>query len=188
MPRLLRPAVLALLLALPCAPVYPQPPGGEPSALPANPIPGPDLVRELRKGGHVLYIRHTSTDFGQNDENMTSFEDCATQRNLTDKGREEARAIAAAIKRLGVPIGSVRAGLARAGDETRYAPLRKLLSTKFDEGTNLVISSHGNPFRAVAGPPHLEEGELAVIQPLGDDKFGILARLRVSDWRTLPDR
>ncbi len=181
--------------------------------MPANPIPGPDLVRELRKGGHVLYIRHTSTDFGQNDENMTSFEDCATQRNLTDKGREEARAIAAAIKRLGVPIGTVlaspfcrtvetallvfgkaeksdavRGGLARAGDETRYAPLRKLLSTKVDEGTNLVISSHGNPFRAVAGPPHLEEGELAVIQPLGDDKFSILARLRVSDWRTLPDR
>jgi broad specificity phosphatase PhoE len=41
----------------------------------------------------VLYIRHTSTDFGQNDAKMTGYEDCANQRNLTDKGRQEARAV-----------------------------------------------------------------------------------------------
>jgi len=55
--------------------------------------PGPGIVQQLQKGGFVLYLRHASTDFSQNDEKMTSYEDCAHQRNLTDKGRAEARAL-----------------------------------------------------------------------------------------------
>jgi hypothetical protein len=53
----------------------------------------PPLVEKLRQGGYVLYMRHTSTDFSRNDANSRSFEDCANQRNLTDKGRAEARAV-----------------------------------------------------------------------------------------------
>jgi len=204
--------LLALSLALAGA-AGAQTPATEPSALPTNPLAGSALVEELRKGGYVLYIRHTSTDFGQNDEGMTSFEDCARQRNLTDKGREEARVIGAAIKRLGIPIGTVLAspycrtvetamlvfgkaeksrdvigGPARPDDPRRYAPLRRRLATKPDAGTNLVISSHGNPFRSVAGLPYLAEGEMAVVRPLGGDTFTIVARLRITDWESLPDR
>ena len=40
---------------------------------------------------------------------MKSYEDCASQRNLTDKGRGEARAIGEHVKRLGIPIGTVLA-------------------------------------------------------------------------------
>src|SRR5882724_6547553 len=58
----------------------------------------PALLAKLRQGGYVLFLRHTSTDFSQNDQKMTGYEDCATQRNLTDKGRDEARALGAAIK------------------------------------------------------------------------------------------
>jgi hypothetical protein len=29
------------------------------------------LVTALRADGYVLYLRHTSTDFGENDERMT---------------------------------------------------------------------------------------------------------------------
>jgi hypothetical protein len=59
--------------------------------------------------------------------------------------------------------------------------LRKLLSTKIPEGKNLVISSHGNPFYAVAGPPYLAEGEMAVVKPEGE-QFSVVARIRLSDW------
>lgn len=52
-----------------------------------------DLVRKLREGGYVLYLRHAATDFSQNDTRMTSYEDCGNQRNLTEKGRADARAI-----------------------------------------------------------------------------------------------
>src|SRR5213078_3557666 len=113
------------------------------------------LLAKLRQGGYVLFLRHTSTDFSQNDERMKSFEDCASQRNLTDKGRDEARAIGAHIKRLGIPIGAVhaspfcrtmetarlafghaertteaRGGPANTNDPTRYDPLRQLMAKK----------------------------------------------------------
>src|SRR2546427_324618 len=54
--------------------------------------PDAALLVELRRGGYVLYIPHTSTDFGQNDAKMTGYADCANQRNLTDKCRQEASA------------------------------------------------------------------------------------------------
>jgi hypothetical protein len=64
-------------------------------------------AERIARGGYVLYFRHTATDFGQNDEKMTGFEDCANQRNLTDGGRADARAIGAAIRSLDIPIGAV---------------------------------------------------------------------------------
>lgn len=165
--------------------------------------PSPELLRQLREGGFVLYLRHASTDFSQNDARMKSYEDCANQRNLTDRGREEARAIGEHVKRLKIPIGDVFAspfcrtmetarlafGKATATNEvrggpveaSRYEPLRKLLSTPVQGATNRVISSHGNPFYAVAGPPYLAEGEMAVVRPEGG-KFSVLARLRLDDW------
>jgi phosphohistidine phosphatase SixA len=171
----------------------------------------PSLVEKLQQGGYVLYMRHTSTDFSQNDSKSRSFEDCEHQRNLTDKGREEARAVAAQIRRLRIPIGTVlaspfcrtmetarlafgkaqpmqevRGGPLQSDDPKRYAGLKKLLSTKVPEGSNLVISSHGNPFHAVVGPPYLAEGEIAVVRPEGNGRFEVLARIRLQDWSALP--
>src|SRR5438094_737781 len=156
----------------------------------AWPQADPTLLAKLRQGGYVLYLRHTSTDFSQNDSQMKSFEDCASQRNLTDKGRDEARALGAQIKRLRIPIGPVhaspfcrtqetarlafgraertseaRGGPANTNDPTRYEPLRQLLATKPPRGENAVIASHGNPFYALFGPPYLAEGEMAVVDP-----------------------
>jgi phosphohistidine phosphatase SixA len=176
-------------------------------ACPAAAEPSAQLIEQLRAGGYVLYLRHTSTDFSQNDSRMTSYEDCASQRNLTDRGREEARAIGEHVKRLKIPIGEVlaspfcrtmetarlafgkahatndvRGGPARTDDAARYAPLRKLLSSKIPKGQNLVISSHGNPFHAVAGPPYLAEGEIAVVRPEDGERFSVIARIPLTDW------
>ena len=79
--------LLALLIALIAAPAWP-----------AEEMAPAAVVALLRGGGYILYFRHVATDFSQNDAKMTSFEDCATQRNLTDKGRADARAIGAAIR------------------------------------------------------------------------------------------
>ena len=51
-------------------------------------------------------------------------------------------------------------------------------------GINRWLVGHGIPFHAVAGPPHLTEGEAVVLRPLGDG-WTVLARLTVSDWATL---
>jgi len=169
----------------------------------------PAWLADLRGGGHVLYLRHASTDFNQNDAAMKSYQDCASQRNLTDKGRDEARTIGEHVKRLKIPIGAVlaspfcrtmetaqlafgkaqasnevRGGPARPDDPARYAALKKLLSGRVPKGENLVISSHANPFYAIAGPPYLAEGEVAVIKPQ-NDSFVIVARIRVEDWKAL---
>ena len=79
------------------------------SALPAKAIAPAELLSELRKGGYVLYFRHTSTDFSRDDRRSQSDDDCANQRPLTDKGREEARHISAAIRDLKIPVGQVLA-------------------------------------------------------------------------------
>ena len=173
-------------------------------------LAGRPLLAALKAGGLVIYFRHTSTDFGQSDEQMTGYEDCERQRNLTDRGRDEARAIGAEIKRLALPIGpvlaspfcrtmetarlifgratatpAVRGGPASGVPAERYAELRQLLSALPPEGTDVAIVSHGNPFRAVAGEPYLAEGEAAVIRPLGTAGFRIVARIPKDGWRAL---
>jgi hypothetical protein len=177
---------------------------------PSEFLAGAALLQALRGGGLILYFRHTSTDFGQNDDAMSGYEDCARQRNLTDGGRDEARRIGVAIKRLDIPIGdvlaspfcrtretaqlifgratvapAVRGGPARADSDDRYAELRKLLSTLPSRGTNLAIASHGNPFRAVTDTQYLAEGEAAVIRPLGAQGFRIVARIPKDGWDAL---
>jgi histidine phosphatase superfamily protein (branch 1) len=199
-------ATLALLLcALPLAGALAQSRNSEPH----REVPAAELLQELRKGGYILYFRHTATDFSKNDDAMTSFEDCASQRNLTEAGRAQARAVGEAIRALAIPVGKVlaspycrtvetgmlifgraeksgdvRGGPGTATSPARYAGLRKLLSTRPPAGSNLAIASHGNPFHAVAGPPYLTEGEAAVVRPLGED-FEIVARIHSARWSEL---
>ena len=176
----------------------------------APPLAGRALVDALRRGGYVLYLRHTSTDFGENDERMTTFDDCTKQRNLTEQGRSEARAIGAALRELRIPVGAVlaspycrtletgrlvfgtatvsmavRRGPARPDAPDRYAELKALLSTPVAPGTNVAIASHGNPFYGVAGPPYLAEGEIAVIEPQGSGQFRIVAKIAKDAWPAL---
>jgi phosphohistidine phosphatase SixA len=174
------------------------------------PLAGAALRDALLRGGYVLYFRHAATDFGQNDDQMSGYEDCARQRNLTDRGRNDARAIGAAIRRLRIPVSAVlaspfcrtretaelifgrasvdervRGGPARPDDPQRYAALRALLTTPVATGTNVAIVSHGNPFHALAGPPYLAEGEAAVVEPLGARDFRIVAKIRPDGWDAL---
>jgi phosphohistidine phosphatase SixA len=175
----------------------------------AAPLADAALAAALRKGGYVLYFRHAATDMSQNDRNMTSYEDCRGQRNLTDAGREDARAIARSVKQIGVPISrviaspfcrtmdtarlifgraepeaSARGGPSGPEDAARYAELRRELGTSPTPGTHSVIVGHGNPFYALAGPPYLAEGEMAVVRP-GGSNFQVVARVRPGDWKAL---
>jgi phosphohistidine phosphatase SixA len=177
----------------------------------ADPPTGAALRAALQHGGYVLYFRHGATDFGQNDDQMTGYEDCARQRNLTERGRADARAIGAAIRRLHIPVTTVlaspfcrtretaelvfgqattdvrvRGGPARTDDAQRYAALKSLLSTPVPAGANLAIVSHGNPFHALAGAPYLAEGEMAVVEPLGAAAgFRIVAKVPPNGWDAL---
>ena len=163
-----------------------------------------NLVKELRRGGYIVYFRHTATDFSKLDGAMKGYEDCSNQRMLSDKGREAARNIGEHIRRLKLPTGSVLASpycrtmetakLAFTHAEPRveireseggdYAGLKRLLSTPVSSGTNVWVVGHGTPFRTIAGPPHLAEGEAAVIRPSGTS-WTVVARIPQEAWAVL---
>lgn len=79
----------------------------------------------------------------------------------------------------------VRGGPVKSDDPKRYDALRKLLAAPPTKGRNTVISSHGNPFYALFGAPHLAEGEIAVVLPGGKSQFTVVGRIRVEDWQLL---
>lgn len=181
---------------------------GQPAQPAAHELSPAELVAELRRGNDIMYFRHTATDHTQSDANMKSYEDCAHQRNLIDRGRLDAQLIGASIRALSIPIGKILASphcrtvetaelafghfektnearyrMGAAGDEERYAELRRLLATRPAPGTNTVIVGHGGPMQKIAGL-NLGEGDIEVVRPL-DNRFELLGRIRVQDWAML---
>jgi phosphohistidine phosphatase SixA len=194
----LRAGALSLVLLAPTAALAQQV---------AAPAPrGADLLAALRAGGHILYFRHADTDHGQTDQRMTAVGDCTTQRNLTDRGRDHARALGEAIRALDIPIGVVLAspvetaelafGTARkspavresgplpAGSPERFPALRALLSAPVAPGPNTVVVGHAYPYHTLVGGQYLREGEADILRPRGAD-FQVVARVSLEQWRDL---
>lgn len=65
------------------------------------------LWNRLKSGGHVVLIRHASTVPGLGDPPGFKPGDCASQRNLSAAGREEARRLGAAFRAAAVPVNDV---------------------------------------------------------------------------------
>ena len=179
--------------------------------VPAQTLAGVELLAALRAGGYVIYLRHADTDHSRQDQRPVNFDDCATQRVLSEKGRQNARAIGEAIRALDVPIGPVLAsplcrtvetavlafgsaeksmasrdgGPDPVGSPGRYAALRALLSTVPPAGKNTAIVGHGYPYYSLIGKGQmLEEGEAAILRPQGTS-FEEVARLGLKEWREL---
>ena len=57
--------------------------------------------KALRAGGHVALMRHTDAPGGVGDPPGFRVDDCATQRNLSEKGRQDATKIGARLQRKG---------------------------------------------------------------------------------------
>jgi len=74
------------------------------SAQTANPQA---LLGELKKGGLVVFMRHGETGPAYADRDKAVMGDCATQRNLNAVGRTQNVEMAAALKLLKVPVGTV---------------------------------------------------------------------------------
>jgi broad specificity phosphatase PhoE len=149
------------------------------------------LVDELRTGGHVLVVRHTTTESVT--DRVERVGDCASQRNLNAQGRREAQELGAALRALEVPVGVVRmsplcrtretAELAfgasaqedvdlvspgvlgtEADDRARAERLRELVATPTPPGTNVVLVTHTGNIGAAFGLSLLE-GEAVVFRP-----------------------
>lgn len=118
------PATPAVAPTVPASPVSqpvvpaPVPPAVVPPAAaqpplidPAKELKGLALVRALKGGGYILYMRHASATVGA-DQGLPTipnwWENCAIQRNLSDAGREQARKVGEALRELSLPISEVK--------------------------------------------------------------------------------
>jgi broad specificity phosphatase PhoE len=63
--------------------------------------------KTLAAGGHVLLVRHATTDPGVGDPPGYTLADCASQRVLSADGRRQARAFGERLTARGVSIGPV---------------------------------------------------------------------------------
>jgi phosphohistidine phosphatase SixA len=172
------------------------------------PRPGPDLPAKLRQGGYVIVFRHSITDWGQRDADVTNFEDRTTQRNLSAEGEAAAKSIGQSIGALGLPIGRVMASpmwrcrdtaqlafgryetsidLFQRGSQSRAVRL-DLLSTPPEKGKDLVLVTHQDviiPIVAGLARDQLKEAEALVVKPLGNKKFEVVAQVGPEDWARL---
>ena len=65
------------------------------------------LWRRLEAGGHVVLMRHAATVPGVGDPANFKLGACATQRNLSDAGRADAKRIGTAFREHAVPVSQV---------------------------------------------------------------------------------
>ncbi len=135
------------------------------------------LVEHMRAGGHVLFIRHAKAP-GTGDPEGFRVEDCATQRNLSEAGRAQAREIGAWLRTRGVGGARVyssqwcrcldTARLLEVGPVTQLpalnsfyerpqdrepnlAALRRFLAEQPADGTLLVLVTHQVTISAMTG-------------------------------------
>jgi phosphohistidine phosphatase SixA len=95
MPRLGRLALAALAAVL--------------LAAPGSPADAQDAWAALAAGGHVALIRHGNAPPGRGgDPPGFRLDDCSTQRNLDELGREQARALGEAFRSRGVRVDAVK--------------------------------------------------------------------------------
>ena len=156
----------------------------------------------LKGGGQIVMFRHATAP-GVFDPPGIRLDDCATQRNLDEHGREESRRIGAAFRARGIPVDRVlssrwcrcmdtaRLAFERAEhwepidgarpssdlEARRTAQVRAFVSQPFTGG-NVVLVTHNFNIRALTGLSTIS-GEMVVLTPTGSD-FKIAGRLAPS--------
>lgn len=160
------------------------------------------LWRRLEAGGHVVLMRHAATVPGVGDPANFKLGACATQRNLSDAGRADAKRIGTAFREHAVPVSQVlssrwcrcvdTAQLAfgrvrpdqmvdsmfnddEAARQVKVRALRTYLTSHKETG-NLVLVTHDINIRVLVDES-LSQGEMvvALAQPDGSLKsLGVL--------------
>ena len=151
-----------------------------------------DLLPELKKGGYVLFIRHPRTNPDQADTDPLNLDNIKAQRQLSDEGRKQVRAMGESFRALKIPVEKVisskfqraqeGAKLLAVGEITtsidvsegglvvstrenqrRAKALRQLLSTPPAKGKNLVVVSHKPNLQDAAGKEFGDLDECEVV-------------------------
>lgn len=166
-------------------------------------LKGAELLKALRAGGFVLYLRHTETG------EVTP--ECR-QSNLSKTGEDQARAIGVALRELRIPIGDRESSeLCRVRDTARLLDvgdfrtnedlnnIPKNASHDFNSarmrriavpprtGTNTILASHIHGGNTPDQRLLLDLGEMIVFRPDGKGGSEPVARIPRTGWTTLRD-
>ena len=150
----------------------------------------------LVAGGHIALIRHANAPPGYGgDPPGFRLDDCKTQRNLDELGRQQAQKLGAAFRQHGVrvdrilsspvcrcmdtaelmAVGQVEKSVALLPDRTeprvRFQELKTIVSGWRGPGT-LVLVTHGFTVDPLL-PTHIEQAETLVLKPGG--RGGVVA-------------
>lgn len=79
-------------------------------------------VEKLKNGGHIIYFRHGEATVGKDQPNVV-FENCQTQRNLSEIGKKQAILIGKVFREKEIPIEPfvISSPFCRALDTARLA-------------------------------------------------------------------
>jgi len=160
-----------------------------------------ELWAAMQRGGHVVLMRHAEAP-GTDDPPGFRLGDCATQRNLSEAGREQARAIGARFRKHGIrnlPVYSSEwcrcldtARLLDLGEVTPYPGLNSFFRDPGQEarqtaevrelirrlrgGPSAVLVTHQVNITALTGV-YPRSGEIVVLRPDGDG-LAVIGRIR----------
>jgi len=171
---------------------------------------GTALVKELQKGGYVIYFRHgTTAESGEKDVADADLDDCAKQRGLSDAGQTQTKEIGGAFKGLRIPIGEVYSSpycrsvdtarnifgkgtksralhfaiqLRSADRATITAQLLDLLAKVPPPGTNTALVSHTANLQEAVGIWPKPEGVAHIFKPRGDGTFSYVGVMQPEAW------
>jgi len=175
-------------------------------------LEGVELIRALQQGGLVILMRHMSTDSVVPEQGAHDDQDCASQRNLDERGRRAAKDVGAAFKRLGIPVGTVSTspycrcvetgelafgkatpsndlavfdGLSAPEKEVRGKLIRKLLNAPPVDGVNDIIITHTGTLLYSFGLQTQPEGIAHVFRPAEFGNAIYLGRVTPDEWTAL---
>jgi broad specificity phosphatase PhoE len=162
----------------------------------------PDMIKRIKTGGHILMIRHALAP-GTGDPANFRIGDCATQRNLDDRGRNQARSIGDWLRAQGInsakvyssqwcrcletakliEMGSVTELPAlnsfyelRQNREPNLTALRKFIAEQPSDGDLIILVTHFVTILAIADEA-VSSGEGVLLKLNEDAPYEIVGRL-----------
>jgi phosphohistidine phosphatase SixA len=170
------------------------------------------LAQTLRTGGLVILVRHGATNSNETDAVPFDFANISKQRNLNEKGKEQARAFGEAIRKARIPAGEIYSSqfnrayetatlagfkhIEKTSDLTSGAPtataeeknsraktLLAMLSRKPAMGTNTFLFTHHPNIVDALGKDWSDVAEgEASIFKPEGGKYKLVARVKVEEW------
>lgn len=170
---------------------------------------GAELIEQLQQGGKVVLMRHMTTAPARNDPELIDLDDCSTQRNLNEVGRDQATKLGEAFRKLSIPVtevisspycrcvetGEIAFGEVKksellaigVGLEAKEkieggSDVRKLLDTEAPDGGNTILITHNVNLLYAFGLEPKPEGVAHVFKPTGIGFATYLGKIVPDDW------